>query len=577
MWQHNYAPLSGSLGLSAAVAALPILVLFLMLGIFRRPAWMSALAALVAAFVVALGVYGMPVNLALVSVLYGAAFGIFPIAWIVFAAIMLYRLAVDTGKFEIIKDSIGGLSQDRRLQALFIAFSFGAFIEGAAGFGAPVAVSGAMLAGLGFNPFYAAGICLLANTAPVAFGSIGIPVTTLANITGLPVMALSAMVGRLCAMISLFIPAYLIVVMAGWRRALEVAPAIIACGVSFAGMQFTVSNFVGPELTDIASSLTCIAVMVLVMKVWKPRNIMRFEGDTPVEVAGFTPPSGVRVERGAAVAVATRTHTAVEIFSAWLPYLLLVAFVLVWGEVDVKAALNRFTNGLLPAGIPRSPTLLNGLLVPGLHNMIQRVPPVVAQATAYGAVFELNWLSASGTSCFLATIAAAVVLGVRPARFGRLYVATFKQLALAMLTLAGMLGLAYLMNYSGMTSTLGLALAGTGSAFPFFSAVLGWLGVFLTGSDTSANALFGNLQVVTANALQLNPVLMASVNSAAGVMGKMISILSIAVAVAATGMTTADEGKLFRFTIKHSVLLMALMGIISMLFAYVFSAYVPTV
>jgi len=575
MWQHNYAPLSGSLGLSAAVAALPILVLFLMLGIFRRPAWMSALAALIAAFVVALGVYGMPVNLALVSVLYGAAFGIFPIAWIVFAAIMLYRLAVDTGKFEIIKDSIGGLSQDRRLQALFIAFSFGAFIEGAAGFGAPVAVSGAMLAGLGFNPFYAAGICLLANTAPVAFGSIGIPVTTLANITGLPVMALSAMVGRLCAMISLFIPAYLIVVMAGWRRALEVAPAIIACGVSFAGMQFTVSNFVGPELTDIASSLTCIAVMVLVMKVWKPRNIMRFEGDTPVQVAGFTPPSGVRVERGAAVAVATRTHTAVEIFSAWLPYLLLVAFVLVWGEVDVKAALNRFTNGLLPAGIPRSPTLLNGLLVPGLHNMIQRVPPVVAQPTAYGAVFELNWLSASGTSCFLATIAAAVVLGVRPARFGRLYVATFKQLALAMLTLAGMLGLAYLMNYSGMTSTLGLALAGTGSAFPFFSAVLGWLGVFLTGSDTSANALFGNLQVVTANALQLNPVLMASVNSAAGVMGKMISIQSIAVAVAATGMTRADEGRLFRFTIKHSVFLMALMGILSMLFAYVFSGYVP--
>jgi len=352
MWQHNYAPLSGSLGLSAAVAALPILVLFLMLGIFRRPAWMSALAALIAAFVVALGVYGMPVNLALVSVLYGAAFGIFPIAWIVFAAIMLYRLAVDTGKFEIIKDSIGGLSQDRRLQALFIAFSFGAFIEGAAGFGAPVAVSGAMLAGLGFNPFYAAGICLLANTAPVAFGSIGIPVTTLANITGLPVMALSAMVGRLCAMISLFIPAYLIVVMAGWRRALEVAPAIIACGVSFAGMQFTVSNFVGPELTRHRqlAHVHC-------------RHGARDEG---LEAAqhhalrrrharagcGFTAPSGVRVERGAAVAVATRTHTAVEIFSAWLPYLLLVAFVLVWGEVDVKAALNRFTNG--PCCLPAS-------------------------------------------------------------------------------------------------------------------------------------------------------------------------------------------------------------------------------
>jgi lactate permease len=576
MWQHNYEPLNGSLGLSAVVAAAPIFVLFLMLGVFRRPAWMSALAALVSAMLVAIGVYGMPVNLAAMSILFGAAFGIFPIAWIVFAAIMLYRLAVDTGKFEVIKDSIGGLSKDRRLQALFIAFSFGAFIEGAAGFGAPVAVSGAMLAGLGFNPFYAAGICLLANTAPVAFGSIGIPVTTLANITGLPVMALSSMVGRLCAMISLFIPAYLIVVMAGWRRALEVAPAIIACGVSFAGTQFMVSNYVGPELTDIASSLTCIAVMVVVMKVWTPRNLMRFEGDALPAVDGWTPGPGVRVGGTATMAVATKTHSGVEIFYAWLPYLLLVAFVLVWGEVDIKAALNRWTNSLLPTGIPRSPTLLNGLLVPGLHNMIQRVPPVVAQPAPYGAVFEWNWLSASGTSCFLATIAAAFVLRVSPARFGRLYVATFKQLALAMVTLAGMLGLAYLMNYSGMTSTLGLALAGTGSAFPFFSAVLGWLGVFLTGSDTSANALFGNLQVVTANALGLNPVLTASVNSAAGVMGKMISILSIAVAVAATGMTTADEGRLFRFTIKHSIFLMALMGVLSMLFAYVFSAYVPT-
>ncbi len=580
MWQHNYEPVSGSLGGSAIFAAVPILVLFLMLGVFRKPAWMSAVAALISALVIALAVYGMPANLALVSVIYGAAFGLFPIAWIVFAAIMLYRLAVDTGKFEIIKDSVGGLSNDRRLQAMFIAFSFGAFIEGAAGFGAPVAVSGAMLAGLGFNPFYAAGICLLANTAPVAFGSIGIPVTTLANITGLPVMPLSQMVGRLCAMISLFIPGYLVVVMAGGRRALEVMPAIIACGVSFAGMQFTVSNFVGPELTDIASSLTCIAVMVLVMKFWKPRNVMHLEGDRPPVTTAdpaWTPQHAVRVESHGNVAVAVRRHSALDVMSAWMPYLLLVAFVLVWGEADVKAAINRWTNSLLPSGIPRSTTLLNGLLVPGLHNMIQRVPPVVAQPSPYAAVFEFNWLSASGTSCFLATIAAAVLLRVSPARFGRIYVATFKQLALPILTIACMLGLAYLMNYSGMTSTLGLALAATGPAFPFFSAVLGWLGVFLTGSDTSANALFGNLQVVTANALHLNPILTAAVNSAAGVMGKMISIQSIAVAVAATGMTTADEGRLFRFTIKHSVFLMALMGVLSLLFAYVFSNYVPTV
>ena len=556
MWQHNYEPLSGSLGLSAIVAAVPILVLFFMLGVLRKPAWMSALAALASALLVSLILYGMPLKLALISMIYGAAFGLFPIAWIVFASIMLYRLAVDTGKFEIIKDSVGGLTNDRRLQAMFIAFSFGAFIEGAAGFGAPVAISGAMLAGLGFNPFYAAGICLLANTAPVAFGSIGIPVTTLAGVTGLPALSLSAMVGRLCALISIFIPAYLVVVMAGRRRALEVLPAIVACGLSFAGMQFYVSNYIGPELTDIAASLTCIVVMVLVLKLWTPRTIMRLEGDRPVVVAA-------------------RSHSAAEVFSGWLPYLLLVLFVLVWGNADVKAAMNRWTNSLLPSGIPRSATLLNGLLVPGLHNMIQRIPPVVAQPAPYAAVFEWNWLTASGTSCFLATIAAALLLRVRPVRLAGIYLGTFRQLALPLVTIPLMLALAYVMNYSGMTSTLGLALAATGPAFPFFSAVLGWLGVFLTGSDTSANALFGNLQVVTATALHLNPVLMASVNSAAGVMGKMVSPLSIAVAVCATGMTTADEGRLFRFTIKHSIFLMALMGILSMLFAYVFSAYVP--
>src|SRR5947207_13555708 len=281
MWQHNYEPVAGNLAASAAVAAIPIVVLFVMLGLLRRPAWMSAATALGSAMLVALLVYGMPPQLALLSTIYGAAYGIFPIAWIVFTSIMLYRLAVDTGKFEIIKDSVGTLTDDRRLQALFIAFSFGAFIEGAAGFGAPVAVSGAMLAGLGFNPFYAAGICLLANTAPVAFGSIGIPIVTLANVTGQPIMPLSAMVGRLCAMMSVAIPAYLVVVMAGFAGAVEVLPAILACGISFAGMQFFVSNYIGPDLTDIMSSLTCIIVMVAVLKLWRPKRIMRLEGDQP--------------------------------------------------------------------------------------------------------------------------------------------------------------------------------------------------------------------------------------------------------------------------------------------------------
>jgi len=557
MWQHNYEPLGGSLALSAPVAALPILVLFLLLGVWRLPSWKAALAALATALVVAIGVYGMPVPMALLSTVYGAAYGIFPIAWIVFSSIMLYRLAVDTGKFEIIKDSVGSLTDDRRLQAMFIAFSFGAFIEGAAGFGAPVAVSGAMLAGLGFNPFYAAGICLLANTAPVAFGSIGIPVTTLANVTGLPVLPLSAMVGRLCAMISVIIPGYLIVVMAGRQKALEVLPAILACGLSFAGMQLFVSNVMGPELTDILSSLTCIIVMVAVLKLWKPASIMRLEGDAPVTHAALK-------------------HSGREILLAWLPYMLLVVFVLAWGEPAVKAAIDRWTHSVMPSWLPQAPTGLNGVMVPGLHNAITRIPPVTAAPAPYAAVFTLNWLSASGTACFLATLLTALLLGVKPRQVVGIYRATFAQLSFAMLTIASMLGLAYLMNYSGMTSTLGLALAASGVAFPFFSAVVGWLGVFLTGSDTSANALFGNLQVVTANALGLNPVLTASVNSAAGVMGKMISVQSIAVAVAATGMTAEDESRLFRFTIRHSVLLMVVMGIVSMIFAYALPSLVPT-
>jgi lactate permease len=558
MWQQHYEPLAGNLGLSALVAAIPLLALFFMLGIRRKPGWMSALTALGSALVLAVVAYGMPVPLALTSMFLGAAFGIFPIAWIVFSSILLYRLAVDTGKFEIIKDSVGGLTTDRRLQAMFIAFSFGAFIEGAAGFGAPVAVSGAMLAGLGFSPFYAAGICLLANTAPVAFGSIGIPVTTLALVTGLPVAALSAMIGRLCATLSVIIPGYLVVVMAGPRRALEVLPAILACGVSFAGMQFYMSNYVGPELTDIVSSLTCIVVMVFVLKFWKPKTIMRLEGDKPVSAV-------------------PKTHTPGQLVMAWLPYMLLVVFVLVWGEADIKRALNTWTHGLLPSWVPKNPTGLNGLQVPGLHAMITRIPPVTPQPAPYAAIYELNWLSASGTACFLAAVVAAICLRVSPRKFAGMYVATFKQLALAMLTIASMLALAYLMNYSGMTSTLGLALATTGSAFPFFSATLGWLGVFLTGSDTSANALFGNLQVVTANAVGLNPILTASVNSAAGVVGKMISLSSIAVAVAATGMSSDDESKLFRFTIKHSVLLMVAVGILSLLYAYVFPGAVPVI
>jgi len=358
-------------------------------------------------------------------------------------------------------------------------------------------------------------------------------------------------------MISVIIPGYLIVVMAGRQKALEVLPAILACGLSFAGMQLFVSNVMGPELTDILSSLTCIIVMVAVLKLWKPASIMRLEGDAPVTHAALK-------------------HSGREILLAWLPYMLLVVFVLAWGEPAVKASIDRWTHSVMPSWLPQAPTGLNGVMVPGLHNAITRIPPVTTAPAPYAAVFTLNWLSASGTACFLATLLTALLLGVKPRQVAGIYRATFAQLSFAMLTIASMLGLAYLMNYSGMTSTLGLALAASGVAFPFFSAVVGWLGVFLTGSDTSANALFGNLQVVTANALGLNPVLTASVNSAAGVMGKMISVQSIAVAVAATGMTAEDESRLFRFTIRHSVLLMVVMGIVSLIFAYALPDLVPT-
>jgi L-lactate transport len=532
MWQQNYTPL-GSLPLSALVAALPIFTLLFLLGILRKPAWIAALSGLAATILVAIFLYGMPLGKVVGATTYGAAFGLFPIGWIVIWAVFLYRLTLDTGKFESIKHSIGSLTSDRRLQALLIAFAFGAFVEGAAGFGTPVAVASAMLAGLGFSPFYAAAICLLANTAPVAFGSIAIPIVTLAGITGLPLDRLSAGVGRICAPVSLIVPAYLILVMGGWKALRPVLPAAILCGVSFAGRQFLISNFVGAQLTDLIASLTAIVVLVLLFLVWKPKDL------APVQPSSST--LAVRPSAG-------------QILLAWSPYLLLVACVLLWGYKPMQGPLNSVT-----VPIPW----------PGLHNLIARMPPVVARVSPYPAVFSLNWLSASGTSCMIATLLTALVLRIPPVQFLKIFAGTLRQLAFSLITLAAVLGLAFLMNYCGATATLGLAFAATGASFPFFSALLGWMGVFLTGSDTSANALFGNLQVVTASRLGLNPVLMAASNSAGGVMGKMISLSSIAVATCATGMAREEEAKLFRFTLRHSLLLASLIGLIVLFYAYV--------
>jgi len=537
MWDQVYVPVTGSLPLSAAVASLPLIVLLIALGLLRMSAWKAGLLGLAAAVVVALAVYGMPVRLVLGATAYGAAFGLFPIAWIVFWAVALYRVTVETGQFEIIKNSVGRLTQDRRLQALLIAFAFGAFIEGAAGFGTPVAVAAAMLTGLGFTPFYAAAICLIANTAPVAFGAIGTPLVTLAGVTNLPLPVLSAEVGRICAPVSLFIPAYLMGVMGGWNALRAVWPGALVCGVAFAGTQFLVSTYVGPYLTDILASIAAMLGLLILLYFWRPSDV------------GATADGASTKPRATALpSVPTGT-----LLRAWSPYILLVIFVMLWGYAPFKALLDKATF-IIPW--------------PGLDGQIRRLPPVVPEAAPYAAKFTLSGLSASGTAALFATFGSALLLRVPAGRLFAIIGRTARDLALSIMTIASVLALAYVMNYSGNTATLGLAFAATGAMFPFFSGLLGWLGVFLTGSDTSANALFGNLQSVTANTLGLSPELMAAANSSGGVMGKMISLQSISVAAAATGMAAADEARLFRFTLKHSVFLACVIGLIVTAYAY---------
>lgn len=525
IWSQNYTPIGGSLLWSSLLAALPIVALLYAIGIRRVSAWKSGLIGLLVAILVALAVYRMPAGLAVASALYGIAFGTFPIFWVIYWAILLYRITVDTGAFEVLKKSIGQLTNERSLQALLIAFAFGAFLEGAAGFGTPVAVAAAILGGLGFESFYAAGICLLANTAPVAFGSIAIPLVTLATTTGLPLQELSKDVGRLCAPVSLFIPAYLVLVMGGLRNLRQVWPAALVCGVTFAGVQFSVSNYIGPYLTDILGSLCSVIALVILLRVWHPAGTQR----------------------------PTMQYSPKQILWAWSPYLLLVVLILVWSIGSVKAILDK-------------PSI--AFLWPGLHNLVMQLPPAVSKAGPYAAIYRFRFLAEAGTACALATVFSAILLKVDPRRYLRLAVESAVQLRFSYVSIVSVLALAFVMNYSGATATLGLAFASTGKVFPFFSAILGWLGVFLTGSDTSANALFGSLQKVTAGRLGLDPALMASANSAGGVMGKMISLQSISVAAAAAGLTASEEPRLFRFTLKHSLFLASVVGLLALVYAY---------
>ena len=500
----------GRLILRLLLAVLPLLVLLYSIGIRRVTAWKSSLLGLSTAVVVALLGLHTPLATVMSSAAYGVAFGTFPIFWIVYWAIVLYRITVESGQFETIKNSIGQLTSDRNIQALLIAFAFGAFLEGAAGFGTPVAVAAAILSGLGFAPFNAAAICLLANTAPVAFGSIAIPLVTLAATTGLPINELSAHVGQLCAPISVFIPAYLMLVMGG-RKALQSSwPAALTCGVSFAFVQFTVSNYIGPYLTDILSSLAAVLALVALLHVWRPAG-------TSVRVASS-------YRRG-------------EVFKAWSPYLLLVMFILLWSLGPVKATLEKFSLAIPWPALPH-------------------------------LTYRMRLAAEAGTACGVAAVSAGVLLRLGVGRFFGIAGDAAKQLRMSYLSIISVLALAFVMNYSGSTQILGEAFASTGKVFPFFSALLGWLGVFLTGSDTSANALFGTLQQVTAGRLGFSPSLMAAANSAGGVMGKMISLQSISVAAAAAGLSAAEEPQLFRFTVKHSIFLACLVGLLAMVYAY---------
>ncbi len=535
MWTQNYTPVAGSIAFSAVAAAAPLGVLFYLLAARRKPAWISALGSMAAAIALAALVYRMPPVRVLASAAYGAAFGLLPIGWVTFNAVLLYRLTLETGQFGTIKESLARLTPDPRLQALLIAFAFGAFIEGAAGSGVPVAVGAAMLTGLGFAPLQAAGLCLLANTAPVAFGAIGTPTITLAVTTGLPLDRLSAATGRICAPLSLTVPAYLTALVGGWKGLKGALPAVLVCGVSFASVQFLVSNFIGPQMTDILGSIAAMACLVALFRLWQPSDLA-------------TARSNARPE-----------YSPGKVWRAWTPYALLAVCVLAWGLPAVRAQLSKATVAVT---------------WPALHMQVLRTAPVVAKPEPYPAVYNFDWLACAGTACLFACLLSAACAGMSPAKFGRVFRETSRQMFLPLLTIASVVALAFVMNYCGATATLGLAFAATAGLFPFFSPLLGWIGVFLTGSDTSSNALFGNLQVVTANRLGLSPVLMAAANSSGGVMGKMISVQSIAVAAAATGMRHSEEAELFRFTFRHSLALACAIGLLTTFYAYVIPGWV---
>ena len=546
-WTQNYAALGNNLGLTALVVSLPIFYLFWALAIKRMKGHIAGSTTLLLTIIDVVLVYKMPVGLALSASALGILNGLFPIAWIIVTAVFLYNLTVEAGQFDIIKSSIASLSNDRRLQALLISFSFGAFLEGAAGFGTPVAITGAILIGLGFEPLYAAGLCLLANTAPVAFGGIGSPIIAAGAATGISANIISAGVGRQLPFLSIFVPLYLIIVMAGWKAAKEVLPAILTAGVTFALAQWWSSNYLGPMLPDIIASLFSLICLAALLKVWKPKTIWRFPHEKSEKVEQY------------------KKYTGGQILKAWSPFIVLTFIVGIWGTNTFKDLIAKKLQWFIM--IPHWP---------GLDGLVMKTAPIVKKATIYGASYKFDFIAFAGTAILITAIISMFILGISPSRGAKVASSTFKTLIYPCITIGSVLGFAYIANYSGLSYTLGLLFSQTGHAFPFFAPILGWLGVFLTGSDTSANALFGQLQNVSAQQIGINPVLTVAANSSGGVMGKMISPQSIAVAAAATGLV-GRESDLFRFTLKHSIFLLLIVCVMTYLQAYVFTGMMPTI
>lgn len=544
-WQQLYTPL-GSLGLSALAAVIPIVFFFLALAVFRLKGHVAGSITLGLSILVAIFAFNMPVDMALAAAGYGFLYGLWPIAWIIVAAVFLYKLTVKSGQFEVIRSSVLSITDDQRLQVLLIGFCFGAFLEGAAGFGAPVAITAALLVGLGFNPLYAAGLCLIANTAPVAFGALGIPIIVAGQVTGIDAFHIGAMTGRQLPLLSLFVPFWLVFMMDGLRGVKETWPAALVAGLSFAVTQYFTSNFIGPELPDITSALASLVSLTLFLKVWQPKRSF-------AEAKGSV---------GAAVVQSSGSqpspYSLGEIFKAWSPFLILTVLVTIWTLKPFKAA-------FAPGGAMYN--FVFNFAIPHLDQLVIKTAPIVAAPTAMPAVFKLDPISATGTAIFLSALISMAVLKINFKTGLTTLKETFWELRWPILSIGMVLAFAFVTNYSGMSSTMALVLAGTGAAFPFFSPFLGWLGVFLTGSDTSSNALFGSLQATTAHQIGVSDTLLVAANTSGGVTGKMISPQSIAVACAATGLV-GKESDLFRFTVKHSLFFATIVGLITLVQAY---------